>query len=291
MTGDNAARRAEDIDGQELSYAEVKAIASGNPAVLTLAEADAELQRLAILKKNHLDEQFIAQRRVRDLPPHIAGMSKRLTDLLSDEATVMAHPGDRIAISGQTFSHKDIPLILGEKLNALSFDVTASTKVPLGTYRGLSFGLMRRPQFAPDVYLEGRTTRQTLLARDHPGPRAVLNELERMADSYHSVIAEVREDLAVAEGQLRDYRLRLGKPFALEGYTADLTSLRDQLRHALSDAAPESEDGKRPGISNLAERIKLLKAAHHVESAPERVRPKIPAAKRGIVPPTPESLN
>ena len=49
MTGGNAARRAEDIGGQELSYAEVKAIASGNPAVLTLAEADAELQRLAIL--------------------------------------------------------------------------------------------------------------------------------------------------------------------------------------------------------------------------------------------------
>ncbi len=58
MTGDNAARRAEDIGGQELSYAEVKAIASGNPAVLTLAEADAELQRLAILKKNHADEQY-----------------------------------------------------------------------------------------------------------------------------------------------------------------------------------------------------------------------------------------
>ena len=38
MTGDNAARRAEDIGGQELSYAEVKAIASGNPAVLTLAD-------------------------------------------------------------------------------------------------------------------------------------------------------------------------------------------------------------------------------------------------------------
>ncbi|HET6580079.1 MAG TPA: DEAD/DEAH box helicase family protein, partial [Gemmatimonadales bacterium] len=36
MTGDTAARRAEDIGGQELSYAEVKAIASGNPAVLTL---------------------------------------------------------------------------------------------------------------------------------------------------------------------------------------------------------------------------------------------------------------
>ena len=62
MTGESAVRRAEDIGGQELSYAEVKAIASGNPAVLTLAEADAELQRLAVLKKNHADEQYLARR-------------------------------------------------------------------------------------------------------------------------------------------------------------------------------------------------------------------------------------
>ena len=87
MTGDNAARRAEDIGSQELSYAEVKAIASGNPAVLTLAEADAELQRLALLKKNHLDEQYVARRSVRDLPATIAGLSERLSKLTADEAT------------------------------------------------------------------------------------------------------------------------------------------------------------------------------------------------------------
>src|SRR5213079_683296 len=71
MTGESVVRRAEDIGGQELSYAEVKAIASGNPAVLTLAEADAELQRLTILKKNHSDEQFLARRNVRTLPDTI----------------------------------------------------------------------------------------------------------------------------------------------------------------------------------------------------------------------------
>ena len=63
MSGENAVRCAEDIGGQELSYAEVKAIASGNPAVLTLAEADAEIQRLTVLKKNHADEQFLARRK------------------------------------------------------------------------------------------------------------------------------------------------------------------------------------------------------------------------------------
>ena len=51
MVGDSSLRHIEEIGGQELSYAEVKAIASGNPAVLTLAEADAELQRLTILKQ------------------------------------------------------------------------------------------------------------------------------------------------------------------------------------------------------------------------------------------------
>src|SRR5947207_12463066 len=71
VTGENAARRAEDVGGQELSYAEVKAIASGNPAVLTLAEAEAELQRLAVLRRNHLDEQYVARRSVRDLPATI----------------------------------------------------------------------------------------------------------------------------------------------------------------------------------------------------------------------------
>jgi hypothetical protein len=57
ITGDNAARRAEDIGGQELSYVEVQAIASGNPAVLTLAEADVELQRLQ--SRVDLGHQFL----------------------------------------------------------------------------------------------------------------------------------------------------------------------------------------------------------------------------------------
>src|SRR5271169_1943463 len=81
MTGENGLRAAQDIGGQELSYAEVKAIASGNPAVLTLAEADAELQRLSLLKRNYLDEQFLARRNLRELPPTIARLTERLADL------------------------------------------------------------------------------------------------------------------------------------------------------------------------------------------------------------------
>jgi hypothetical protein len=63
------------------------------------------------------------------------------------------------------------------------------------------------------VYLEGAINRQTTLSRDHQGSRAVLNALERIATGYGSEIVRVRQDLVIAESQLRDYRERLGMPF------------------------------------------------------------------------------
>ena len=141
ITGDNAARRAEDIGGQELSYAEVKAIASGNPAVLTLAEADAELQRLALLKKNHLDEQYLARNNVRGLPGTIAKLSERLSNLTADQATITDHAADPITIGGRTPLRDDVPAVLAGQLDSLPLSVRETTRVPLGTYRGLQFRL------------------------------------------------------------------------------------------------------------------------------------------------------
>ena len=160
MTGDNAVRRAEDIGGQELSYAEVKAIASGNPAVLTLAEADAELQRLAILKKNHADEQYLARRSLRELPETIARLTKRVADLTADLATLAAHAGDPITIGGRAYAERGRRRRPRPAARTPCPDKVRETRrFPLGIYRGLTFGLVLHPHGAPDVYLEGAATR------------------------------------------------------------------------------------------------------------------------------------
>jgi len=273
ITGDNAARRAEDIGSQELSYAEVKAIASGNPAVLTLAEADAELQRLTLLKKNHLDEQYVA-RRVRDLPDIIAGQSERLAKLGDDEAATKTHARDPVAIGRKTFSREDLPDALGARLDALPWTVGERTRFPLGQYKGLRFGIVLHPQFPPDVYLEGTTTRHTILSKEHQGPLAVLNALERLATGYGDDIDRVRQDQSIAEGQLRDYQARLGQPFTHDTYLTELTILRDQLKTGLSSTTHETEEGEGSTASELAERIKTLKAANTVEASPQRDRQK-----------------
>ena len=192
MTGESAVRRAEDIGGQELSYAEVKAIASGNPAVLTLAEADAELQRLAILKKNHADEQYLARRSIRELPDAIDRLTTRVADLTDRMATLAAHAGDPITIGDQAYAEQDALKPLAKHLNTLPDKVHETRRVPLGTYRGLRFGLVLYPHGAPDAFLEGATTRHAALSRDAHGPRAVLNALDRLAGSYDAQAATAR---------------------------------------------------------------------------------------------------
>jgi N12 class adenine-specific DNA methylase len=282
ITGDNAARRADDIGGQELSYAEVKAIASGNPAVLTLAEADAELQRLTLLKKNHLDEQYVARRSVRDLPGTIASLSKRLSNLTADQATAAAHAGDPITLGNRTYSREDASAVLGSQLDAMPRNVRDTTRKPIGIYHGLRFGMVLHPQFPPDVYLEGATTLKSMLSRDHHGPRAVLNALERLAGSYGTECTRIGQDLAIAESQLRDYQARLGKPFLHDAYLSELTSLRDQLKAGLSATAQSQGDEKGPNVSELAEKIKTLKAAHSIEATPQRVRQKHSTAEEPV---------
>jgi hypothetical protein len=76
---------------------------------------------------------------------------------------------------------------------------------------------------------------------------------------------DIRADLAVKQGRLRDYESRLGKTFAHEGYQRGLTDLRDRLKLGLSEHPLK---GLKP-TAELTERIKALKAANSVEAAPE----------------------
>jgi N12 class adenine-specific DNA methylase len=271
ITGESAVRRAEDIGGQELSYAEVKAIASGNPAVLTLAEADAELQRLAVLRKNHLDEQYVARRSVRSLPATIAELSDHLSKLTADGATATAHAAHTITIGSRDCSRDDATGLLAGQLDALPQLVREPRRVSLGIYRGLRFGLALHPQFPSEVFLEGAAEQRSMLSREHQGPRAVLNAVERMAKAYSAECERIRNEVAIAESQLRDYQARLGKPFLHDTVLSELADVRDQLKACLSGTDAELGEEARTGADALAERIKVLKAANAAGPMPERV--------------------
>lgn len=282
MTGASGVRKAEDVGGQELSYAEVKAIASGNPAVLTLAEADAELQRLLILKKNHTDEQYLARRRARELPEIIEQLGARIANLEADLNTAAECDDGLVHLGERAFPVGPASEPLGARLNALPERVQEPRRVPLGTYCGLSFGVILHPQFPSEVFLEGNSTQKRTLSRDHQGPRAVLNALIGLADEYGPHIRAAQQERAIAEGQLRDYRSRLGAPFPHEEYLTRLTSLRDQLRSALSGTPSDSAPEPLPDAADVASRIKAFKAAHTIEGTPDRAERKRTLAEEPV---------
>src|SRR5437762_44389 len=101
--------------------------------------------------------------------------------------------------SAAVLTREDAPGVLASQLEALPRNVRETRRVPLGVHRGLRFGLVLHTHFPPDVYLEGAATRQSMLSREHQGPRAVLNAMERLANAYGSECDRVRQDLGIAE--------------------------------------------------------------------------------------------
>ncbi len=274
MSGKRVGRQAQDIGGEALSYAEVKALASGNPHFLTLAEADAELQRLSILKRQHADEQFVTRRQLRTLPVTIDSLSERLSNLCADHSNLTAYAGEPIKIGDNAVSREDALLLLRDRLGALQRHVSQTQRFRLGVYRGLYFGIMLHPQGAPELYLEGAATRQVSLHKDHRGSRAVLNALDRLAEGYGPECQRVENDLHLARGQLHDYQARLGAPFAHEDYASRLAELRDRLKSGLAapdspgQGGPDAESGAQlPTASELSEQIKSLLADHRHDGA------------------------
>jgi len=58
MTSKSPARSAEDVDATALSYAEVKALATGDDRIREKMELDVQVSKLKMLKSNHTSQQY-----------------------------------------------------------------------------------------------------------------------------------------------------------------------------------------------------------------------------------------
>ena len=200
LTGDNTVRQAEDIGAQELSYAEVKAIASGNPAVLTLAEADAALHRLHILQKHHADEQYLARRQLRALPAEIARLERRLAALTQDIATAEAHATEPVTIGTQPYSRHDALEALAARLHALPASCMRRAPCP---------GSVSRLALWPGAASAGRPGGvhrgcPQAVDRTRPGRPRPARHPERGRTAHRQRgdgARQGRRDLAIAQGQ------------------------------------------------------------------------------------------
>ena len=193
-----------------------------------------------------------------------------MKSLAIDQNQARTNAEKPIVLGGRSYAKDDIAEALTNRLETLTLHVGHSTRIDMGEYKGLKFGMILHPQFPPDVFLEGASYRQSTLSREHQGHRAVLNALERLSNSYAAEGEQIKEKLDIMTSQLRDYQGRLDQPFDHDKYLAEMTELRDQLKAALSGRSEDQAKADIPTASELADRIKALKASHTVDASPQR---------------------
>lgn len=85
MTRKSPVRSAEDIDEASLSYAEIKALASGNPKVKEKMELDTKVSKLKLAKANYLSQKYdLEDRIIKYYPQKIKSIKTRIEGLEND---------------------------------------------------------------------------------------------------------------------------------------------------------------------------------------------------------------
>ena len=256
MTSKSPVRSAEDVDEQALSYAEIKALASGNPMIKEKMDLDIEVSKLKLLKANHLSQKYALEDAIsKGFPKQIAEMQARIAGYGADIATVKenTHPnGDGfslLTLVGVTYADKKEA---GAALLTMCQTMLSPEATQIGSYRGLTLELSF-DTFAREYRLTmiGQLRHTVTLGTD------VFGNLQRMDNALEGLpIKEqaCREQLSNLQTQLETAKAEVQKPFPREAELNTKTARLEELNSLLNldhkepeivDAEPD-EDQRPP---------------------------------------------
>ena len=256
MTSKSPVRSAEDVDEQTLSYAEIKALASGNPMIKEKMDLDIEVSKLKLLKGNHLSQKYALEDAIsKGFPKQIAETQARIAGYGADIAAVKenTHPnGDGfspLTLAGVTHADKKEA---GAALLTMCQTMLSPEATQIGSYRGLTLELAF-DTFAREYRLTmiGQLRHTVTLGTD------VFGNLQRMDNALEGLpIKEqtCREQLSNLQTQLETAKVEVQKPFPREAELNTKTARLEELNSLLNldhkepeivDAEPD-EDQRPP---------------------------------------------
>jgi N12 class adenine-specific DNA methylase len=249
MTSKTPLRAAEDVDETALNYAEIKALASGNPLIIEKCNLDMEVGKLTMLKGNHLSQKYALEELViRKYPEGIKLLTERLAGYEQDIQLVASHPKlpdqfPPMEIIGTTYAEKEPA---GKAIIDACTKMTGSDAVFLGQYRGFSMVLVYDgPSNEYRLTLKGTLSHTAVLGADIYGNLTRIdNVLDGLTTKHDTVIAELDNTRV----QLENAKAELAAPFSREAEltekTARLKELNillnmDEKDRSLVDAEPD----------------------------------------------------
>ena len=243
MTSKSPVRSAEDIDETALSYAEIKALCSGNPHIKEKMDLDIEVQKLKLLRSNHMSQRYaLEDQLIRKFPKEIASMHQWIDGLeadmalLKDKTQPNADGFCPMVIGGQTYTEKKAAgTAILDACNAL----TSADPVPLGSYRGLKLTLCFDSfEKLFKISMQGTLTYKVGLGTDVFGN---IQRMDNLLESMPTRQLDYKEKLKNLEIQVEIAKQEVGKPFPREEELKAKSARLDQLNILLNMDKRENE--------------------------------------------------
>lgn len=236
MTSKSPVRSAEDIDETALSYAEIKALCTGNPYIKEKMDLDIDVGRLKLLKANHLSQKYSLENQIlKSFPKSIASLEQQIAGYQKD----MAHLAEETKPNPDGFS----PMVLhgteyaekkgaGTAILEACKAMTSPEAVVIGTYRGftmeLSFDTFRR-EYQLALCHELRHT--VTLGTDTYGN---LQRMDNALEGLESRLKDYEQALEDTKAQLETAKVEVQKPFAQEEELATKSDRLEELNALLN---------------------------------------------------------
>ena len=218
MTSKSPVRSCEDIDEAALSYAEVKALATGNPYIKEKMDLDIQVSKLKLLKANHTSQRYRLEDNIaKHYPMQITALKERLEGYRTDIQTYAAHkPVDKDAFSmkigNRTYTDK-------KEAGAALIDMCRSAKQPnmavtIGEFQGFKMSVSFDSFFSKfTISLKGSLSHEVEIGAD---PLGNLQRLSNALEGMTGKMADVEQKLSNVEHQLETAKVEVTKPFAQE---------------------------------------------------------------------------
>ena len=217
MTSKTPVRFAEDIDETALSYAEIKALAAGNPDIIEKTELDTQVAKLKLLKQNYLSEKYeLEDKVIKYYPNEIKRLENRIEDMKEDiEAFNNNNTPDnsfeKMNIKGTDFTERKEA---GEKIIEICKSMTNPEPLEIGEYKGfkiiLSFDTMDRKFYAS---MKNNLSYKTELGSD---PSGNITRIDNVLNGIETRLSNIENNLEDTKKNYESAKKEIEKPFPQE---------------------------------------------------------------------------
>lgn len=257
MTSRTPVRSAEDVDEKALSYAEIKALAAGNPLILEKTQLDTDVAKLKLLKQSYLSEIYRLEdmivkyypNRIKELEDKVLGIEKDLNLVKNNTNIENEEKFSPMTLKGKQYNKKEMA---GKTILEICKTKENSELEEIGEYRGMKLELqinIARQEF--ELFLKGRSEYKISLGNDIYGN---ITRIDNALSNIGKELEENKDELENTKKQFENAKIDVKIPFDKENELKEKSTRLDRVNALLKLDEKESiimEDDEKSEDDNL----------------------------------------